>query len=402
MYSHTSPTYQSRTLPFTLPLDPSLPLGATNANPRGEVRFHQAWAEETHGKTVRTLGLESTEVNDGLKLTALEQLLELLSRPQKVQSLLEAGIFAELILNAANENTAIRVLSSAALASLTAARAGREYALQADIVPRLAKLVGSEEPSPKVRWSILQTLCNMASSQAGVRHLLSRDVCALLVSRVSSESDLSCCAGALDVLIVMVREPLGWEKAMEDRAVETCATVLRALLTASETLSATESVAQSEGGCIVATALKPRFQCLGGLAKLIGNIAAVALKGKDRCVGCDIVPLLVSLLGHPVSSLRIHASFALQNLANAESGKRAMLEAQAMAPLLEACLADQEEMVQCQSLQALASLSEHPAAKNDDRVQQAIPELKEVQGKSASEKVRHAAKLAVDQITWLP
>lgn len=400
MYSASSSSFQPHAVPFLLPLDPALQ--SRSLQPLGTLQFNQAYGDLAVDKTVRTLGLPSSDTNDALKLTALEQTLELLSRPQKVQTLLDQGIFAELILNAANDNPAIRVLASAALAVLTAARAGREYALQADVVPRLARLVGNDEASAKVRSSILQTFFHLASSQAGVRHLLSRSVCGLLVSRVAQEVDLGCKADSLDVLAVIVREPTGWEQAMEDGAVPTCAKVLRALLTASDTLMATESVLQSEGGCIIATDLKPRFRCIAQLMKVIGNIAAVALKGKDQCVDCDIVPLLGSLLANPVGHLRIHASFALQNLANAESGKRAALEAQAIAPLVDACLNDPEEMVQCQALQALASLAEHPAAKKDDRVQAAIAPLQKLAEESTSGKVSHAAKLAVDQITWLP
>jgi hypothetical protein len=396
--SSSSPSFQSHSVPFTLPLDPDLQ--EKSLQPLGTLQFNRPYGDLVFDKTRRTLSLPSSPEHDALKLTALSQLIEVLSRPQKVQVLLEQGVFAELVLNAGNENQEVRVLATAALAALTGARAGRDFAIQADIVPRLAKLASNDEPSAAVRSNVLKSFFNMAGSQAGVQHLLSGGLIEQLVEKIGSEADLACRAQTLEILSVVLREPAGWKAATQAKIVPMVAKVLRAMLTDAPTLAATDAVINADG--VIATNLKPLFSTISFLAKVVAHISAVgALEGKDECVKCEIVPLLVTLLSHPVSSLRIQSSLALQNLTNAESGKKAALEAQAIQPLLDATK-DTEEMVQCQAMQALTNLAEHPAAKGDERVQQAVPDLKRASETAASAKVKHAATLAVQQITWQP
>lgn len=398
MYSSgISSSASSTTIPFTLPLDPELQ--SRSLHPLGTLQFNRPYGDLTFDKTKRTLSLPSSDENDALKLTSLEQLLELVSRPQKVQLILDGGIFAELVLNASNQNQDVRILATSALASLTAHRAGREFALQADIVPRLSRLASNEEPSAKVRGNVLKTLLHMSSSQSGIHHLITRGIVEQLVDKVGSESDLGCRAQTLEVLTIILREPTGWKTAMKAGLIPMAAKVLKKMLQDSTTINATEAVINANG--IVATQSKPLFATIAMLGKVIAHVSAVALECKNDCVSCDIVPLLVSLLSHPVSSLRINSTLALQNLTNCVPGKQAALAAKAIGPLLDACQ-DPEEMVQCQAMQAITNLAEHPTAKSDPRVQAAVEQLQRMQATSPSDKVRHAAKLAIEQITWQP
>lgn len=399
MYSSSSASsFSPHTLPFLLPLDPDLQ--GTSLQPLGRLQFNTPFGDLTFEKTRRTLALPTSEENDQLKLTALKQLLELLSRPQKVQILLDQGVFAELVLNAPNDNQDVRILATAALSSLTGSRAGRDFALSADICPRLSKLSSSQSESCwEVRTNVLQTFLHLTSSQAGIAHIIKRGLVEQLVGAVGGESVLRCRAQTLEILTIVLRDPQGWKVASEAGLVPMVAKVMRTMLADPDTLAATESVITSGG--IIATKLKPLFQTISLLAKVVAYISAVALQGKNECVACEIVPMLVSLLAHPVASIRIDSTLALQNLTNCESGKKAALAADILQPLLDAC-SDPDEMVQCQSMQSLTNMAEHPVAKADPRVVAAVEELTRARDTSRSDKVRHAAKLAIQQITWQP
>jgi hypothetical protein len=153
------------------------------------------------------------------------------------------------------------------------------------------------------------------------------------------------------------------------------------------------------------------LDALEQLCRLVAHVSAPALAGKDACVEADLVALLArpTLLEHPLSSVRAAAGLALQNLTNAESGKLAALKCDALDPLCRVALAgggnrddEEEEMAQAQAMQSVANLSEHPKAKVDSRVVDAVARLQHLQKAHRSDKVRHAAKLAVEQITWQP
>lgn len=398
MYSSNPYGFEPYSVSYVLPLDPELQ--GRSLHPLGTLQFNRAYGELGFDKARRTLALPASEEHDALKLTALSHLLESLSRPVDAQRALDTGLFSELVLSAAAENESVRTLATGALAAITASRAGREFAVQADVVARLSRLAATEEPEPRVRLHVLQTFLHLSASAAGIRHLLARGLVPLLVTKVAVEDDLSCRAATLEILSVLLRDPDGWRACTEAGLVATAAAVLKEMSNDPDTLAASDSVTLAGG--VIATSLKPLFATLSLLAKVIAHVSAVALTGKDACVEHEMVPLLVALLPHPVVAVRAQSSHALQNLTNCESGKRASLACQALTTILDAATLDTDEMVQCQSLQAIANLAEHPAAKNDPDVQARVERMREIARDSDSAKVRHAATLAVDQITWLP
>lgn len=393
-------SFQPRVIQYTVPLDGQLQ--SRSLHPMGALQFNRPYASLSLAKIGATLALPSpSSEHDPLKLEALRQLNESLARPETVSGVLGEGVFAELLLNASNESPEVRVLATQALAVVTRHRAGREFALAAEITPRLAALAdSSKEREAQVRRNVLQCFVHMGASAAGVAHLLERGVLRQLIAKLDSETDLATHAACELVLLEAVREPAAWAAAMADGVVATCARVLQGKQSLPLTCDAARRVRQADG--VVATDLRPLFLSLERLAQLVAHVAAPKLAGKDACVQANIVPMLVELLSHPVPAVRIAASLALLHLTNCESGKVAALKCQALAPLIEAALDDQDPIVQCQAMQALANLAEHPKAKTDERMVAAVQQLKVLQQSHTSDKVRHAAQLAIDQITWQP
>jgi len=393
-------SFQPRVIAYTVPLDGQLQ--SRSLHPMGALQFNRPYASLSFAKIASTLALPSpSSEHDPLKLEALRQLIEALSRPESISAVLAEGVLAELLLNAANDSPEVRVLATQALAIVTRHRAGREFALAAEITPRLAALAdSSKERDAQVRRNVLQCFVHLAASAAGIAHLLERGVLRQLIGKLESETDLATHASCELVLIEAVREPAAWSSAMADGVVATCARVMQGKQALPLTCDAARRVRQADG--VVATDLRPLFLSLERLAHLVAHVAAPKLAGKDACVQANIVPMLVELLAHPVPAVRIAASLALLHLTNCESGKVAALKCQALEALVEGALQDPDAMVQCQTMQALANLAEHPKAKTDERMGAAVEQLKGLQQTHSSDKVRHAAQLAIDQITWQP
>lgn len=389
-------------VPFTLPLDPQLQ--ARSLHPLGTLQYNRPYASFGFVKAAATLALPSPDAtNDALKLEALSQLLDALVRPEGVVQLLQTErLFAELLLSAtANESAPVRQRASKALEVVTRTRGGREFALTTEVAPRLARLADSaREQDEQVRRNALQIFLNLAASAAGILHLMQHGLLKQLISKLPTETDATTHALCARTLAECVREPRAWSDAVAEGVVGVSAQVLRAKLDDVAVSAAADRVREANG--IVATADKPLMSSLEQLFRLVGHVSAPALSGKDACVEADLVALLTRLLEHPVPLVRGAAGLALQNLTNAESGKRAALKCDTLAPLCRVALQDEDEMAQAQAMQSLANLAEHPTAKTDPRVTDAVEQLRRMQQQHASDKVRHAAKLAVDQITWQP
>lgn len=399
--SSAAASFSPREVPYSVPLDGTLQ--SRSLQPLGKVEFNRPYASLSFAKIASTLALPSPNSDhDPLKITALHQLIESLSRPESSSAVLNEGVFVELVVNSSNESAEIRALSCQSLAIVTKHRAGREFAIAADIVPRLSGLADSDkEKSEEVRRQVLQSFVHMTASAAGIAHLQARGVLRQCIRKLATEPDLTTHARCLQVLFESVREPTSWTHSIGEGVVDTLASVLASKLSSASEVhrSAAEDVVVASG--IVATKLRPLFLSLEYCCKLVAHLSAPALAGKDACVAAGMVAMLTSLLPHPVPAVRVAASLALQNLTNAESGKVAALAAQSIPALLMA-LHDEEEMVQCQSMQCLANLAEHPKGKTDAGVIKAVELLKARAQQHASQKVQHAAKLAIDQITWQP
>ena len=394
-------SFVPRELPYTVPLDGTLQ--SRSLQPLGKVEFNRPYASLSMAKIASTLALPSPNVDhDPMKITALQQLIEALSRPESVSAVLSEGVFVELVVNSSNESAEIRALACQALAIVTKHRAGREFAIAADIVPRLSGLADSDkEKSEAVRRQVLQSFVHMTASAAGIAHLQARGVLRQCIRKLPTEPDLTTHARCLQVLFESVREPAAWTHCIGEGVVDILASVLQSKLSASseQYRSAADDVVVAGG--VVATKLRPLFLSLEYCCQLVAHISAPALAGKDACVGAGMVAMLTSLLPHPVPAIRIASSLSLQNLTNSESGKVASLKAQSI-PALLLVMHDEEEMVQCQVMQCITNIAEHPKGKTDPGVVKAVELLKQRAQQHPSQKVRHAAKLAIDQITWQP
>ncbi len=417
-------TSTPRAVPYAVPLDPTLQ--SRSLQPLGVLQYNRPYASLGFAKAAATLALPSPDgTNDELKLEALRQLLDALVRPESVSAVLGPdGVFAELMINAANPSAAVRVLAMQALAAVTRARAGREFAIAADVTPRLANRAEMDrEPNAQVRRNALQCLLNIAASAPGILHLLSHNIPRQLIGKLASESDLATHALCAHTLAEMVREPRAWSDAVAEKIVPTCFSVLQAKVDLPETQAAAQRVRESasqqqqqDGASsytsagVVATSDKAGMDSLEHLCRLIAHIAAPSLSGKDACVSeRGSVSLLVGLVAHPVAQVREEASFALQHVTNCESGKRAALgvepkkECDALEALIQAALDEPvSPLVQAQCLQSITNLAEHPVAKTDERLLGALDRIKQLAAGHEDQQVRHAAQMAVDQITWQP
>jgi len=411
----------STTVPASLPLD--LQLQERSLQPLGRVKFNECYGDNLYEKVNRTLALPSPNVeHDRLKLEALAQMEQWLHHPECVVRALNAGLFTELLLNASNENVAIRVASTHSLVQLVASRSGREFAIQAQILPRLTKLSASDtETEAAVRRNVLRIYSALAESPSGIDHLRLGGMFDILIEKVDSENCDACRSLCLETLSKCVRNLEGWKQCVRsDEIVPRIAKVMERTLADPSTTQTSQQVTAAQGK--LRESLEPRMNVLANLCQTVANIAAfsppgsgLGTEGKDVCVKADLVRMITSLLPHPLRSIRLQASLALSHLTNTLSGKVAALECQAIQPLIDAACADrrgedvglvaleEEEVVAAQSMQALINVAEHPKAKSDPRVQVAAGKLKIIAAdQSRKEMVRHAAQMAVDQITWEP
>jgi len=131
----------------------------------------------------------------------------------------------------------------------------------------------------------------------------------------------------------------------------------------------------------------------------------VANAGKDECVRCGAIPLLVKLLNHSDGEVRSNASLALMNVTIAQSGKVAAIEADAVNALINRISQENElDVVKVNSMQALANVSEHPNSKKSGRMKSdtTINTFKDLIDHSTNPLVKSSATSALDKILWMP
>lgn len=373
-------------------------------------KYHDAFGELQYVKIAETL--QSSDIS--LKVQSLQTVLSLLHRAENIPLLITHGVFGELVVNTSSHDSTVRELCTQALIRVAQSRAGRTLMLDADLLPRLIKLLC--DSSAVVRQHTASILLHILNNHQTnlINTVLATGLPAVLIQQFEQERNFVVKSLLLQLLVPILRARAGYDACvLQQQLIPTAARTLHYLLSCYVLDAANvqqvihkysdKSHEQHDVNNTVAVAL----QCIAHVCQIIGY-AAVYAAGKQQCVNEQHLLIdLQTCYNYPHTNVRVYASFAVMNLVNDLHAKRAAIEC----GFIQQCIvhihdAREDTVVKSQSLQILASLAEHPLSKtaheNLLRSDTSLHIIEQVMQQTRDPSLKLSAQTALQKIQWKP
>ncbi|XP_069581676.1 radial spoke head 14 homolog isoform X2 [Brachyistius frenatus] len=347
------------------------------------VRADPTWAPVAFGRrAVPQLFEELQKPEPGRRLRALASLCDLVHDPELLYQAVNGGFMEQLAVLLEDEDPLVKVKTCELLHQLTAHSAGRQALLTSSLLSPLSLLL--DDSSSSCRTSVHRVLNRLALLPAGAESLLS------LVPK----------------LMLKLRHEEDEEEEEEEEEVQV---LLLSTIACCSRLDAQPSLS-SDGVSLLRRKLSHRRPDIRREAAAAMMALSVPVDGKRQvCEEEELLPVLLHLLQDEDVDVRTNAAGVIMNVAIITAGKQRCLGLDVITVLLSLLSEEEQEeekrrrrkALVVYSLRALTALAEAPDGRH--LLLEHLPLLvRRSQDAEEDQEVRRAAQTAVEVVTWTP